>query len=129
MTTNLQDLINTRRGQRTYEQLSFDCGGHPSAGRLQQMATKPQQSFPNPETLRGLSTGLRVNSIVILGAFAASFGLDGDAMTPPLVSMLPPGANALDDSQVNTILTVVQQMISENDKKEALRSHAHSEQR
>lgn len=125
MTTTLQELIATRRGSRTYDQLAADCGGHPSAGRLQQMATKPQQSFPNPETLRGLSQGLRVNPLVILGAFAASFGLDGDDLTPPLVSLLPPGANSLDDSQVNTVLTVVQQMITDNDKKEALR-HAHS---
>lgn len=127
MTTSLQDLINIRRGTRTYEQLANDCGGHPSAGRLQQLATKAQQSFPNPETLRGLSLGLRVNPIIILSAFAATFGLDSNDSMPPIVSMLPPGANALDDSQVNTVLTVVQQMISDNEKKEALCSHVSRE--
>lgn len=124
MTTTLQDLITTRRGTRTYEQLSNDCGGHPSAGRLQQMATKPQQSFPNPETLRGLSLGLRVNPIIVLGAFAASFGIEGEE-TPSLVSMLPPGVQTLDSGQVNTVLTVVQQMIHDNEKEGC--SHASRE--
>jgi hypothetical protein len=118
MTTTLQDLINTRRGQRTYEQLSQDCGGHPSAGRLQQMATKPQQSFPNPETLRGLAAGLRVNPIIVLSAFAASFGIEGEDGQPSLVSMLPPGVRELTEGQVNTVLTVIQQMITDNDQRE-----------
>lgn len=107
--TNISNLILNLKGDRTYDQLSADCGGIPTAGRIQQMATRPQKVFPAPDSLRGLSRGLRVSPMVVLSAFATSLGLGGDEPSK-LASLLPPEANQLTDGQVAAILHLIQQM-------------------
>ena len=71
----LSELLNERKGDRSYEALERDCGGVPKAARLQQIATKPPKTFPDPDSIRGLARGLRVPERVVLAAAAESLGL------------------------------------------------------
>ncbi|GAA5229210.1 hypothetical protein [Arthrobacter cryoconiti] len=83
-TDPFRDLILDRKGGRTYGKLSDDCGGQPTSGRLQQMATTRLKAFPDPETLKGLAIGLGVSVTRIILTAAESLDLpvqpvdDGD---------------------------------------------------
>lgn len=109
--TTINELILALKGARTYEQLAEDCGGVPTPGRIQQLATKPQNTFPSPDTVRGLARGLRVNAGTIISACAASLGLKDEGEAPRIVTMLPPGADALDNGQLAAVLSVINQFV------------------
>lgn len=109
MSTTISKLILSLKGDRTYEQLAADCGGTPTAGRIQQLATKPQSSFASPDTLRGLARGLRVPTMVVIRALAESLGLEGGG-EPRLAELLPPETNQLTDGQVSALLHLIKEM-------------------
>lgn len=114
MPTTIGELIGTLKGTRTYDQLAQDCGGIPTSGRIQQLATKPQNTFPSPDTVRGLAQGLRTSSMAVISACAASLGLKDNAPQPRINTMLPEGAETLDDSQLAAVLAVIQQFAACN---------------
>ena len=70
----IERLILDRKGDRTYDRLSRDCGGVPSDKRLHQMATRPIRNFPDPDTIQGLARGLNVSALSVLVAIANSLG-------------------------------------------------------
>lgn len=110
---NLQDLIAERKAGRSYEQLSRDCGGAPTAARLQQIATTPLRSFPDPDTIRSLATGLRVPQRAVLTASAESLGLDVAAGASRLEDWLP--SDRLDEltpEQVDAVLALITAMLA-----------------
>lgn len=107
--TTINELILALKGARTYEQLAEDCGGVPTPGRIQQLATKPQNTFPSPDTVRGLARGLRVNANTIISACASSLGLTDDTNSPRIVTMLPPGSDTLNNDQLSAVLAVINQ--------------------
>ncbi|MFT4471436.1 hypothetical protein ACMX2H_16150 [Arthrobacter sulfonylureivorans] len=115
MPASIGTLITNLRGTRTYEQLAQDCGGQPTAGRIQQLATKPQSTFPSPESIKGLSKGLRCSTTAIINACAHSLDLVDNTDVAPLVALLPPGAQNLTQAQVNTVLTVISQFVHDNE--------------
>ncbi|RRQ26270.1 hypothetical protein DK926_18660 [Rhodococcus sp. Eu-32] len=94
----LSELIADRKGTRSYERLSQDCGGTPTAKRLHQLATKQQRNFPDPPTIRGLALGLGVSVTDVVMAAARALGLsvgvgnDPHALTLPLAGDLPASA-------------------------------------
>lgn len=102
----LQDLIVDQKAGRSYEQLSKDCGGTPTAGRLQQIATTTLKSFPDPETIAGLARGLRVSSRAVLLAAAESLGLDV-ASGSRFEEYLPSGLDDLLPEQTDAALAMV----------------------
>lgn len=107
--TTISELIGTLKGSRTYDQLAEDCGGVPTPGRIQQLATRPQNTFPSPDTVRGLAKGLRTSPMTVISACATSLGLGGDTASSRLTAMLPPGAETLDNAQLNLVLALIQQ--------------------
>ncbi|TRW45599.1 hypothetical protein [Georgenia yuyongxinii] len=108
---NLAELMARTKGDRTYEQLSRDCGGTPSAQRLQQIATTTPQKFPDVETLNALARGLHVQVKTVVLAAAVSLGLDvGVNGGPGWLELLPPAAANLTDVQVDAVRTVIQAM-------------------
>lgn len=107
---NIAELIRIGKADRSYEQLARDCGGQPTAARLQQIATKPVRTFPDPPTIRGLSKGLRVTEATVVLAAAESLGLDVRRSASRLVSLLPAGVDRLTDEQVDAVLSVVHSM-------------------
>jgi hypothetical protein len=107
---NLAQLINERRGDRSYERLSRDCGGDPGSKRLQQMATgKPLSAFPSPETIQGLALGLGMSAADVLHACARSLGL---SVTPEDPSELKiQGAGALPPDSQEALLLIAREML------------------
>lgn len=117
MELTLGELILTCKGARTYSQLAEDCGGIPTAGRIQQMATKDQNAFPDPETIKALARGLRVGTSTVIEACAVSLGVGTKRAAAPIVQLLPDGAETLSPEQVNAVLAVVHAFIESNGRK------------
>lgn len=104
--TDLQALIGLRKGDRSYEQLSKECKGVPTAKRLHMLATAPIKNFPDPDTIRGLSTGLRVTETTIVLAAAESLGLD--VRSPDgWAALLPADTERIPSHMRDAILSVV----------------------
>lgn len=75
-TQNLQHLILNRKGARSYEDLSRDCGGAPTRKQLHRMATQEIKNFPDPETITRLARGLHILPSEVVFASAQSLGID-----------------------------------------------------
>lgn len=112
---NLSELITTHKGDRSYEKLEADCGGTPSAQRLQQLATKPQKNFPDPPTIEALSIGLRVPAIAVVMAAAESLGLDVKRAMPALLDRLPAGIENLSEHQMRVVADLTRTFIQVNE--------------
>lgn len=116
MQSSIGELILRLKGERTYEQLSKDCGGQPSQGRIQQMTTKHQTGFPSVESIRGLAKGLGVKPAVILAALGKDFELltDGDLSTNSNLP-LPEGSESLTSSQHSAVVSMVRELVKSNE--------------
>lgn len=110
---NLAALINLRKGDRSYERLSRDCGGNPSRARLQQIATGELKEFPDPETIQCLSRGLGATVTDIILASARSLGLNVAIGDPE--ALVVAGAGALDPSAQDVILGVARELLKRED--------------
>lgn len=77
MNPTLADLIlaTKARNEYSYETFAKACGGVPGAGRLHQLATKEQKTFPDPETINGLARGCKVTPMEVIKAAARTVGL------------------------------------------------------
>lgn len=78
MNPTLADLIleTKARNGYSYESFAKACGGVPGAGRLHQLATKEQKTFPDPETINGLARGCKVTPMEVIRSAARSLGLN-----------------------------------------------------
>jgi hypothetical protein len=106
---NLSDLLLARKGSRSYERLSKDCGGFPTANRLQQIATKDISEFPTPDTIRGLSRGLGSTVTEVTLAAARSLGLSVHAGDPDALVLAGAGRLSADAQEV--IFTIARQLL------------------
>lgn len=79
---SLQALILDKKGDRSYERVSRDCGGTPTRNALQKLATSRTRAFPDRDTLLGLQRGLPAAMPELLSACAISMGLLDDASAP-----------------------------------------------
>jgi hypothetical protein len=104
----LARLIAQRKGDRSFKRLSIDCGGIPTANRLQQMATKDINAFPDPETIRGMSLGLGTTITEVTLAIARSLGLNVASGEPDALTLA--GAGALPVEAQEAIITVSREM-------------------
>lgn len=73
----LAQLILDRKGGRSFERLSEDCGGTPAGRRLQQLASesRPMKNFPDPDTIAAMARGLGVSTTEVVLASARSLGV------------------------------------------------------
>jgi hypothetical protein len=109
----LADLINDRKGTRSYADLERDTGGTITRGRFQQLATVRKQSkFPDPSTLRGIvmATNLPMREVVL--AAARSVGLSVPPEDPTILMIA--GAGALPDDQKEILLNLARDLIRAN---------------
>lgn len=104
----LARLIGQRKGDRSFKRLSTDCGGIPTANRLQQMATKDISAFPDPDTIRGISLGLGTTITEVTLASARSLGLNVASGEPDALTLA--GAGALPVEAQEAILSVSREM-------------------
>lgn len=94
---NLSDLIATHRGDRSYAALARDCGGAPASERLRQLVTAPIRNFPDPPTIKGLATGLRLPESEVVLAAAESLGLEVRRSRSRLEELLPDTSGLTED--------------------------------
>jgi hypothetical protein len=106
----LAGLIADRKGTRSYDRLSRDCGGVPTSKRLHQLATVTPKNFPDPDTIRGLAAGLGVTVTDIVMASARSLGLSVYTGNDPSALSIG-GAGELPDSAKETLTTVAREFI------------------
>lgn len=110
----LSELLNERKGDRSYEALERDCGGAPKAARLQQIATKPLKTFPDPESIRGLARGLKVPERVVLAAASESLGFLMPQAPSRLEQWIPSDrVGGLTSQQIDLILGVIHAITSD----------------
>jgi hypothetical protein len=110
---NLAALLLKRKGDRSFERVSRDCGGNPSANRLQQIATKPLNEFPTPETIKCLARGLPATVTEITLAAARSLGLNVAIGDPEALTVA--GAGNLDAAAQDVILGVARELIKRDE--------------
>ena len=108
MSNDLRDLIAGTKGERSYETLSRDCGGTPTAKRLHQLATAEPKNFPDPPTIQGLARGLGVTVTEVVLASARSLGLAVRSLGD--VATIDP--TGLTDEQTDAVRHVVRAMRS-----------------
>ncbi len=106
----LAGLIADRKGTRSYEKVSQDCGGIPTSKRLHQLATQKPKNFPDPDTIRGLAQGLGVTITDIVMASARSLGLPVYTGNDPSALAIG-GAGDLPDSTKEVLSTVAREFI------------------
>lgn len=107
---NLAALIADKKGTRSYEKISQDCGGLPTAKRVHQLATKPQKNFPDPDTIRGLARGLGVTITDVVMAAARTVELPVYTGNDPSALSIG-GAGELDDSAKEALSKVAREFI------------------
>lgn len=106
----LADLINLRKGKRSYADLSRDAGGYPTRNRFQQLATVPDQSrFPDPETLRGVARTLAAPMSEVVLAAARTVGLPVPPADPNILVIA--GVGDLPQEARDLILDMARDMI------------------
>lgn len=73
---NLGQLIQARRGTRSYERLAQDSGNRPKLSSWQQWGKgEPRTLLPEPDSIRGMALALGVSHTDVLMAAARSVGL------------------------------------------------------
>lgn len=87
----LPSLISRYRGERNSAQLARDCGGRPTAMRINQYKSLPISAFPDADTIRGLSRGLGVSELEIILAASRSLGLNVEDTVPEDLSLAGAG--------------------------------------
>lgn len=122
MQSAIGDLILLLKGDRTYDHLSRDCGGVPTAGRIQQMATRPQNAFPSPDSIRGLAKGLGVKPSVIMDACGQDFELWNSEELSSTGLALPAGSDQLTPSQHSVLVSVARELVNSNEREAQLRA-------
>lgn len=111
---NLSELIRTHKGRRSYADIEKDCGGYPSAKRIQQLATQPLKNFPDPPTIQALARGLRVPEVTLVLAVAETLGLDVHRGQARLLDLLPPDIETLTDDQVRILTDTARSFLESN---------------
>jgi len=106
----LGQLIDARRGNRSYEALARDCGGTPGAKRLQQLAKKPVRNFPDPDSIRALALGLGASVTTVVMACARSLGLTVNTGDDP-TSLVIGQAAQLPAAARDAIIAVAREML------------------
>ena len=108
----LAELILQRKGGRSFERLSEDCGGVPAGRRLQQLSTpsRPMKNFLDPETITGMARGLGVSEKDIVLASARSLGIRMDAGGPD--ALVIPDAGRLPEAAQIALMDMARVLIA-----------------
>lgn len=104
----LETLILDRKGTRSYDELSRACGGTPTAKRLHQLVTRPMKAFPDPDTIKGLSRGLKASNTDVL--LAAARSLDIPVGEYGAGALVLEGAGQLPVSAQEAIITLSEEL-------------------
>lgn len=114
MQGGIEELINSMLGGRTLKELSKDCGGTPTIGRISGMALNGIRAFPNLTTVTGLAKGLGVSPETVVQACGVSLGLWTSDSFNAGALQLPLGAEKMTKGQKNAVVGVVREFINSN---------------
>jgi len=106
---DIAELIAANKRGRSYRTLATDCGGRPTHGRIQQLATGTAE-WMEPDNIRGLATGLGVSERAVVLALAESLGLRVEA-SHRLELYLPGDTSSLTPKQLSAIGELVRSMV------------------
>ncbi|WP_139194702.1 hypothetical protein [Arthrobacter sp. UCD-GKA] len=110
----LADLIEADRyrGSKSlsYESLSRNCGGKPSAQRLQQYVTTDLKNFPDPDTIRGIQRGTGHSAQTMIHAAARSLGLAVADTDPD--SLVVAGVATLSPTSIESLKTIARELVT-----------------
>ncbi|MFJ7748669.1 hypothetical protein ACIQXM_01785 [Arthrobacter sp. NPDC097144] len=107
----IQNLILDRKGDRSNEALSRDCGGRPTGNAIWKILQGELRGFPDVDTIQGLAKGLKVPAREVLHAYARSLGLDIGTDEEP-DSLALPGAQKLPAEAQDTLITMSQTLLN-----------------
>lgn len=114
MRGGIGELIKSMLGGRTYKQLSEDCGGTPTIGRISGIISDGITGFPTMTTIEGLAKGLGVSKQTIVQACGVELGLWESGAFLNAALPLPQGAEELSAGQRNAVVAVVREFITSN---------------
>lgn len=114
MQGGIEELINSMLGGRTLKQLSKDCGGTPTIGRISGIMTDGVRGFPTLTTINGLAKGLGVSPQTVIQACGVTLGLWTVENFSAGALQLPLGAEKLTKGQKNAVVSVVREFINAN---------------
>ena len=114
MQGGIGELITSMLGGRTYKQLSEDCGGTPTIGRISGLVSDRITGFPTMTTIEGLSKGLGVSKQSIVQACGVQLGLWEPGIALDISMPLPRGAEDLSAGQRSAVVAVVREFINSN---------------
>lgn len=106
----IQQLVANKKGDRSFARLSADCGGRPTGPALQKLTSSPLKSFPDPDTIRGLSRGLNLPIRQIVEACARSVGLDISAESDDVLPIV--GGRRLPESSQQLLISMAREMLT-----------------
>lgn len=122
----LQNLILTKKGDRSMEALSRACGGNPTRANLQRLATMPMKAFPSNDVIIGLAKGLRVRAIDVVQAAAVSLGLP---MPDPGSDLVLMDAGKLPAESQEVLHSVAENMLWWHEQQEVTQADLEKSQR
>ena len=71
----IRNLIEGLKGDRSWRQLTDDCGGSPTRRYLQAAIAEPPEQLPTMAQVEGLSRGLKVHPRVIVQTWGIALGI------------------------------------------------------
>ncbi|WP_301119907.1 hypothetical protein [Mycolicibacterium fortuitum] len=109
----LRDLILTLKGDRTYKQLEEASGGVVKAQRWNQITNGIRvREFPEPNTLVAMAATLGVSTETVILATARSIGILTTTNSAPLIGLLPPDVDRLNDQQLTAVLATIRALLN-----------------
>lgn len=110
----IRDLIVSLKGDRSWRQLTEDCGGTPSRRYLNLATTEAPTQMPTLEHIQGLCKGLGVTPSVIVQTWGKALGLWEESTWGASQYYLLDGWTELTIDQQASIANVVKQFRAAN---------------
>jgi hypothetical protein len=110
---SLQDLIEARRQERSFERLQEDSRGVPSRSRWHQLQKQRHlEDIPNRRTLEGIAEALNVSPFAVLRSCAVSMGWETGPQAAQILDRLAAyDLTRLRADQVEAVISVVASML------------------
>lgn len=108
---DLQALIASTKGDRSYGDLERASGGKLSGKRWQQIATTKILTFPDPLTMPAIAQALDVDVRTVVDAYCESLGLPS-VEESPLIRMMPPGTADLTQESVRDLRRIISKFVA-----------------
>lgn len=111
----IQDLIPPE-GERSLADLEDLSGGEIKRAQWGKWRNGQMLNFPEPATIQAIAQALNLNVTLVVLACAKTLGLDVTTHRNRLENLLPPRAADLTDRQIEAVVSVVDAIVTANDR-------------